>query len=835
LRRPSQKRRFPFLDNLIKFPLWRIPVLRHLALLGGKLAELEAIYRSAPVGLCVLDRKLRYVRVNDRLAEMNGVPASRHIGRTVREIVPELADQAEARMRQVIRTGRPAMGIEITGTTAIRPGEKRTWLEHWMPIKGPGGSAVGLNIVVEEITRRKKAEASRRASEQLFRSVVLSAPIPVMVHDLDGRLIIMSREVTRLTGYARRDVTGREDWIHRAEAHAGGSAGFMLGEGNAGAPPVFPFPEGERTIRCKDGGMRVWLYSAPRWLKQADGSTVVVTTALDITERKAAEIQLVEVNERLKELVSSRTRDLEETVQKLELESRERRTVQEELERRNELLHKVIDNIPVMITLYDHRARFLLCNREFEKSTGWTREEVSAMDLMAACFPDPICREEAWAFMEEATGEWRDFLVAIKNGGKLDSRWANIRLSDGTQVGIGIDISDRKAYEEEIIRARMLAEERAGKLQALASAISDAEARERDRIAAILHDELQQLLVGAKFQMDTFGTGSSREEAENDLRSSVLSLIRQAIESCRSLSYELSPPKVASLGLVGGIKWLSEQMKQKYGLEVALAGEENVQVSQTPLQRCLIRAVQELLFNVRKHAGVRAATVKLSKRADGVEVAVEDRGRGFSAESPDIPKSSTGFGIMRIRERLDMIGGELKVESSPGGGTRVVLFMPDAGKPKPPVICGAEERAEEPAAVPRPARSADRWKLRVLLADDHSVMRQGLASLLDGERDLEIIGQASNGREAIEMAEAGLPDVVIMDVAMPEIDGIEACRKIKSKHPSIRIVGLSMFQDQAIAEGMIAAGAEAFLPKTGPPEELLAAVRGAPVGGEEHA
>src|SRR5882724_5699690 len=93
----------------------------------ARLADLENIYRTAPVGLALVDRDLRFVRVNERLAQINGVPAERHIGRTVREIIPDLAGQAEQIYRQVLDTGSPVRDIEFQGETAARPGERRNW------------------------------------------------------------------------------------------------------------------------------------------------------------------------------------------------------------------------------------------------------------------------------------------------------------------------------------------------------------------------------------------------------------------------------------------------------------------------------------------------------------------------------------------------------------------------------------------------------------------------------------------------------------------------------------------------------------------------------------
>lgn len=123
-----------------------------------QLEELEAIYESAPVGLAFLSTDLRFERVNRRLAEMNGLPAAAHIGRSVREVVPAIADQVEAIWAR-LTAGEEVVSHEVTGETPAHPGVERAWLEYWTPLRGPGHTVRGLIVVVEEITERKRAEA----------------------------------------------------------------------------------------------------------------------------------------------------------------------------------------------------------------------------------------------------------------------------------------------------------------------------------------------------------------------------------------------------------------------------------------------------------------------------------------------------------------------------------------------------------------------------------------------------------------------------------------------------------------------------------------------------
>ena len=114
----------------------------------------------------------------------------------------------------------------------------------------------------------------------------------------------------------------------------------------------------------------------------------------------------------------------------------------------------------------------------------------------------------------------------------------------------------------------------------------------------------------------------------------------------------------------------------------------------------------------------------------------------------------------------------------------------------------------------------------MLLADDHEVVRQGLKGILSEEPDVEVVGEAANGREAVDLAGRLEPDVVIMDVSMPLINGAQATRQIKMHQPNVRVIALSMHDEPETVERMCHAGAEGYVLKTASAEELLAAIRG---------
>ncbi len=112
-----------------------------------------------------------------------------------------------------------------------------------------------------------------------------------------------------------------------------------------------------------------------------------------------------------------------------------------------------------------------------------------------------------------------------------------------------------------------------------------------------------------------------------------------------------------------------------------------------------------------------------------------------------------------------------------------------------------------------------------MLADDHAVVRQGIANLLNDEPDIEVVAAAADGQDAVELASQLWPDVILMDMSMPKLDGIEATQAISRDHPEIRIIGLSMSDEKERAQAMLDAGAVDYLTKSGPVTELTMAIR----------
>jgi CheY-like chemotaxis protein len=208
-----------------------------------------------------------------------------------------------------------------------------------------------------------------------------------------------------------------------------------------------------------------------------------------------------------------------------------------------------------------------------------------------------------------------------------------------------------------------------------------------------------------------------------------------------------------------------------------------------------------------------------------LQVVVADKGVGFDpAAVMRVGEKSSGFGLFSISERLDFVGGELEIQSQIGKGSRFVLAVPLEGvRPAEGVSRTPGRAAGAARARALPPRSGK--PIGVLLADDHQVMREGLAELLGQEPDIEIIGQAADGEAAVELAGKLQPDIILMDISMPKLNGVEATRIIHKEFPDIRIIGLSMFEEPERARVLKDAGAVEYLTKSGPASALVQAIR----------
>ncbi|WP_200236855.1 response regulator [Thiohalocapsa halophila] len=360
--------------------------------------------------------------------------------------------------------------------------------------------------------------------------------------------------------------------------------------------------------------------------------------------------------------------------------------------------------------------------------TGYAREELIGQSLRmlhpsAAAFE--AIGETVYPRLCEEPVVRVDAQLKRKDGHILDVALC-LALVDPKEPARGViatvlDITRRKVAEQAVAELNRTLEARvaertaevqrqATQLRALATELTQTEQRERKRLATILHDHIQQLIVAAQIQTGqlarTAGTEALRAAAQ-----AVGETLAEALAASRSLTVELSPPVLQERGLV----------------------------------------------------------------------------------------------------------------TAPGLGASVTLFVP--GGDRLPAAADLQASASRTGAGAYAVhQQAPRW--RVLIVDDHRIVREGIAGLLRVEADIEVAGEAETGAQALALAAELKPDVIIMDINLGTgMDGIEATRRVLAAAPKITVIGLSMHVDRDVADAMLAAGAAAYLTKGGPPEDLISAIR----------
>ena len=405
------------------------------------------------------------------------------------------------------------------------------------------------------------------------------------------------------------------------------------------------------------------------------------------------------------------------------------------------------------------------------------------------------------------------------------------------------DITQRKASQ---VRLEQFAEELERKvferthelvssqeqLRALATQLNLAEQRERTRLAAELHDHLAQMLVLVRLRLGQAKVGPLAHSIQ--MIKQAEDVVNESLTYTRNLVAELSPPVLHEFGLFTALRWLGEQM-QRYHLNVAVRIDAPDELRLPENQAVLVfQSVRELLLNAVKHAGSKRASVIAAGGEGLLKIVVADTGVGFDPITLTSQRSaamSSKFGLFSIRQRMEALGGRLELYSKPGEGTRATLMLPLSNP-----VEQAKHSSLPKVLPPEDGRGVSSFggrksgPYRVLVADDHAMVRQGLCLMLGACADIEVIAEASNGQEAFELAKKLKPSVVVIDINMPLMNGIEATALIRAALPETIVIGMSVNASVDNQEAMRTAGASTLLPKEAAGDQLYGAIQAAMKG-----
>jgi len=354
------------------------------------------------------DLKGNYTSVNKAVEQITGYSREEALKLNfVQSVAPEYLDI----VRRMIAAKLGSQGKTVYDLEIIAKDGSRVTVEVNTRLVFRDGVPVAVTGIARDVTARKQAEEALRESQEQLQAILDNCPAMIFQKDLDGRYLQVNRRFERAFNLSAEQILGRTDGELFPPDLAAAFSATDRTVLEAGRSMEF-----EETAVYDDGPHSYIVHKFP--LRDSDGNVYAVGgISTDITLRKRAEDELLQ---------------------------------------QKEILQKIFDHIPVMIRFRDEDGRVRLVNREWEKTLGWTLEELQLHDndILAESYPDPEYRKQISMFITAATGEWSDFKTRTRDGRGIDTTWASLRLSDGTLVGVGRDITEEKHAQEALLAAQ---------------------------------------------------------------------------------------------------------------------------------------------------------------------------------------------------------------------------------------------------------------------------------------------------------------------------------------------------------------------------------------------
>lgn len=365
-------------------------------------------------------------------------------------------------------------------------------------------------------------------------------------------------------------------------------------------------------------------------------------------------------------------------------------------------------------------------------------------------------------------------------------------------------------------------------LRQLSARLLKLQDEERRRIARDLHDTTGQKIAVLSMTLDRLAKLVDHKKADiRDALTESRDVVGKIGEEIRTLSYLLHPPLLDECGLASAVLWYAEGFKKRSGIHLNVTIDEELVRLTTDAETALFRVLQESLTNVHRYSGSPNAEIRIFRSDRDVHLEIVDHGKGIKAgtERPSFAGVPTlGVGIPGMRERIRQLGGQLEVEFS-NEGTRVHASLP--------VEWPAEEFDAESAGggfgdkenFQTNVRQRPDVRKRILIADDHEVMRRGVRGLVESQEEWSICGEAIEGNEAVSKTRELRPDLLILDVSMPGVSGIEAALQILKEDPGVKILFFTMHDSPQMMREISNVGAWGYVAKARAGNDLVDAVR----------
>jgi PAS domain S-box-containing protein len=373
-------------------------------------------------------------------------------------------------------------------------------------------------------------------------------------------------------------------------------------------------------------------------------------------------------------------------------------------------------------------------------------------------------------------------------------------------------------------------------LRQLSGKLMQAQDDERRRIARDLHDITGQKLASLSLTLSqTLRMSKPCSDPEvRAILNECLQNTRDVTNEIRVLSYLLHPPLLDELGLASAVHWYVRGFEPRTGIKVNVDVSKSFPRLAPDAEVTLFRIVQEALTNVHRYSGSSKAEVKVRHAEQRVKLTVRDFGRGMPTEmakSLNARNGTLGVGVQGMRERVRQLAGTLEIWSAPGRGTLITASLPQVPDSIGPDLA-SEDQAQPYDLVGEIAAGPGSARQRILIADDHEVLRRGVRTILEGEDAWEICGEATNGQEAVDKTLALRPDLLILDINLPILNGVAALARIRQSRVPTKVLMFTVQESEQMMHETLDAGAQGFVSKARAGDDLVIAIKTVLSGGK---
>ena len=734
------------------------------------------LLEAAQEGICTADASGIVTYANPRMGELLGAPASDLVGRSIFEcIAPTAVDAARERFARRTQGSAPSS----PDVPVLRMDGTAVWLRIAAgTLPAPDGGIGGVVYLASDVTAEHAAKEELARSERYYRALIERASEIAAVLSADGNIVYATPAWLELLGYAPDEVVGMHvaPLIHADDLPVVSAALEQI----ATAPRATATAE-YRAIH-KDGSTRI-LHSIGRNLLDDEAVRGIVVNSYDVTERRRAE---------------------------------------EQQRQQAELLERIFEHIPAMITFYGADGRPLYANAEWERVTGWGRADRATLPVFDHLFPDPALRTKVRAFIQAAEpGVWHEWIMHTRDGRTRDTIWTNLRLADESIVSFGRDITEERRLAAQLRQAQKM--EAVGQLT-----------------AGIAHDfnNLLQVITGnAYFARESVPADSSAVADLVQIQAAAeraAALTRQLLAFSRQQVLHPAPVELDDI-----VADMEEMLERTLGEQIALATQLEGGIVVNADRHQLEQVIMNLAVNARdampdggvllietrrvqvgqERAGGSAEVppgeyAALIVRDTGIGMDAATRARIFEPFFTTKPLGvGTGLGLSMVHGIVHQSGGTISVESTPGIGTAFTVLLPCVDAPERPRMHDVTREVGGGAET-------------VLVAEDNAAVRATVRRLLEGAGYTVI--EAKNGGEAVARLDdddAHAIQLLVTDAVMPDAgarDVIEVVRHMRRELPILVISGHSA--DLVDPSGELGAD---VLVKPFAPDELLRRVRAA--------